>query len=119
MEHSDISVTKPSSRFVFCFLFLVIVPTSQNVRRAASENNNTLCTLPNLVSFNLTAMRPEQQGSLASTVRLDGEVTFAKGNISGQQLCVSKLFSRHALHQGPQETKCSQITGQTSGTTEI
>lgn len=50
------------------------------------------------------AMGPKQVGRLTSTMRLDDEVTFAMGNISGQQLCLSKLFSRQPLCQGPEET---------------
>lgn len=50
------------------------------------------------------AMGPKQLGRLTSTMRLDDEVTFAMGNISGQQLCLSKLFSRQPLCQGPEET---------------
>lgn len=30
-------------------------------------------------------------------MRLDDEVTFATGNITGQQLCPTKLFSRQTL----------------------
>lgn len=61
------------------------------------------------------AMGPKQLGRLTSTMRLDDEVTFAMGNISGQQLCLSKLFSRQPLCQGPEETNMEPRTRPDSG----
>lgn len=53
-------------------------------------------------------------------MRLEDEVTFAMGNISGQQLCLSKLVSRQPLCQGPEEKQTwSQATGWTVEATQI
>lgn len=38
-------------------------------------------------------------------MRLDAEVTFATGNITGQQLCPTKLFSRPDRHWQEAENK--------------
>lgn len=53
-------------------------------------------------------------------MRLDDEATFGIGNISGQQLCLSKLFSRQPLPRSRGKQTWSQVAGQTMETaTEI
>lgn len=49
-------------------------------------------------------MRPRDQERFTGTMGLDDEVTFAIGNISGQQLCLSKLFSRQPFDKVQKKT---------------
>lgn len=58
-------------------------------------------------------MRPGEQGWHTDTIRLNDEVTFAIGNISGQQLCLSKPFSRQPLPRSRRKQTWSQAAGET------